>query len=72
MSEISANDLVDLVREAENDIKAALIEICEQFRVATGFCLDDIWIKIVDVTAIGDSHPVRVVDSVDCSVALRN
>jgi len=71
MSEISANDLVDLVREAENDIKVAVTEICEQFRITTGFCLDDIWIMMIDATTANDSHPVRILNKVDCGVALR-
>jgi hypothetical protein len=71
MSEISANDLVDLVREAENDIKVALTEICDQFRVDTGFCLEDIWITMADITTTNDSHPVNIITKISCDVALR-
>lgn len=71
MSEISANDLVDLVRELENDIKKYLDGVLSEFKATTGFAINGVWVDLSDATTTNSAHPDYVLNKVVCDVALR-
>ena len=71
MSDISVNDLIDSVREVENDIKAAVIPILAEFQTTTGLSFSSIWFDLVNVTTVGDAYPDYMLNKVSCELALR-
>ena len=71
MSEISANDLVDLVREVENDIKKAIQPILNEFQATTGFSISGVWSSWESATTNASAHPEYILTKVHCEVTLR-